>query len=216
MATDPGQSDGFTCDPVLPLVTVSDPDHSEPLARALLSGGARQVEVTLRTGAAVAAISRMAAVPGLTVGAGTVTTPAQLEQVLDAGAAFVVSPGLSVDLVSRCRRDGVPIIPGVATPTEIMRARTEGLRLLKLFPAELLGGVAFVRAVAAPFPDVRFLATGGVGPDSMTGYLQEPAVVAVGGGWMTPAGVVAAEDWNGISDLIADAVGRVPARTTTG
>ncbi|MFJ8624965.1 bifunctional 4-hydroxy-2-oxoglutarate aldolase/2-dehydro-3-deoxy-phosphogluconate aldolase [Kitasatospora sp. NPDC093550] len=173
---------------VLPVLTVREPGAAEPLAEALSAGGARCAEVTFRTPAAEQVLKAMAAHGGLTVGAGTVLTAEQAERAVAAGARFVVSPGLDEDVVARCRQLGVPVVPGIATATELMRALRAGITTVKLFPAEPLGGLPALRALAAPFPDVRFVPTGGIGPGGLTGYLAEPAVLAVGGSWMaTPA-----------------------------
>jgi 2-dehydro-3-deoxyphosphogluconate aldolase/(4S)-4-hydroxy-2-oxoglutarate aldolase len=162
-------------------------------------------EITLRADGALEALAA-AATEELLVGAGTVVNAAQVDAVVDAGAAFVVSPGLSADVVERCRERGVDVLPGVATASEVMRAIAWELRVLKLFPAEVLGGLAAVRALAAPFRDVAFLPTGGVRPAQVRGYHAEPAVCAVGGSWMAPPEAIAAHRWDDIEIRVAQAV----------
>jgi 2-dehydro-3-deoxyphosphogluconate aldolase/(4S)-4-hydroxy-2-oxoglutarate aldolase len=188
---------------VVPVVTLDDARHADPLVDALAGGGLPVVEITLRTAAGLAALRRVAHRGDVTVGAGTVTTGEQAERAVDAGARFVVSPGLDEDVVRVCLRRGVPVVPGVATPTELMRARRLGLTVVKLFPAGPLGGPAMVRALAALDPDVRFLPTGGVTRDSAPDYLALPCVLAVGGTWMAPAAAVSAGDWARVGALAA-------------
>ncbi len=170
---------------LLPVVVIDDVRHAAPLAAALLAGGLPCAEVTLRTPAALEALRILAADPDLLVGAGTVLSPTQAEEAVRAGARFVVTPGWSDAVVERCRVLGVPILPGVATPTEVLRALDAGLDTVKLFPAGLLGGPAAVRALAGPFPGLGVVPTGGIGPDDLRRYLDLPTVLAVGGSWMT-------------------------------
>ncbi|GAB2933986.1 2-dehydro-3-deoxy-phosphogluconate aldolase [Streptomyces heilongjiangensis] len=193
---------------VLPVLTVPDPRTAGPLADALAAGGARCAEVTFRTPDAARVLTTMAAHGGLVVGAGTVLTAAQAERAVRAGARFVVSPGLDEEVVGRCRALGVPVVPGVATATELMRALAAGLDTVKLFPAEPLGGIALLRALAAPFPGTRFVPTGGIGLDRMADYLSHPAVLAVGGSWMATPGHLERGDFAGIRRLTAEAVER--------
>ena len=169
---------------VLPVATIHDPAHTEALGNALVAGGLPCVEIAFRSETAVEAVRRASRVDGLLVGAGTILSPAQAETARDAGAAFAVAPGTNRDVLEACERIGLPFFPGVATPTEIERARTLGRNTLKVFPAAQLGGPAFLRAVAATYPDVRFLPTGGVGPENLGDYLALPCVVAVGGSWL--------------------------------
>lgn len=169
---------------VLPVTTVDDADQAEAVCRALVAGGIPCIEIAFRTTAALEAIRRASQVDGLLVGAGTVLSPEQAEAALAAGASFAVAPGTNEDVVAACRELDLPFFPGVATPSEIERARQLGLRTLKVFPAEQLGGPAFLRAVTATYPDVRFLPTGGIGPDNLRDYLAVPSVLAVGGSWL--------------------------------
>lgn len=192
---------------VLPVVTLARAADASTLAAGLLAGGLPIVEITLRTDAALDAIGTLAReATGLVVGAGTVLTPDQVDAVAAAGAAFVVAPGFDARVVERCAERGLPVVPGVATPTEIAAALAHGCTLLKLFPAEALGGIGYLRAVAAPFPGVRFVPTGGIGPGSLAGYLAEPSVVACGGSWLAPAELLAAGDVGGIARLAEEAV----------
>ncbi|WP_327666604.1 bifunctional 4-hydroxy-2-oxoglutarate aldolase/2-dehydro-3-deoxy-phosphogluconate aldolase [Streptomyces sp. NBC_00485] len=193
---------------LLPVLTVPSTATAGPLADALAAGGARCAEVTFRTPGAERVLKTMAAHGGLAVGAGTVLTPEQAERAVAAGARFVVSPGFDEDVVARCRELGVPVVPGIATATELMRALKAGLDTVKLFPAESLGGLRALRALAAPFPGVRFVPTGGIDASRMAGYLAEPAVLAVGGSWMAPVAHLDKGDYAEIRRLTADAVER--------
>jgi 2-dehydro-3-deoxyphosphogluconate aldolase/(4S)-4-hydroxy-2-oxoglutarate aldolase len=191
---------------VLPVAQVGEPATAEPLAKALLRGGLPCVEVTLRTPRALEVITVLAGQPGLLVGAGTVTTPTQVEQVAAAGAAFVVSPGFSTAVVGECQRLGVPVLPGVATGTELMMALDAGLAHVKFFPAQTSGGIAALSALSAPFADVRFVPTGGITADLVGTYLAHPAVLAVGGTWMVTPELLAGGRFQLIQTLAAEAV----------
>lgn len=203
----PSLEERFAGLPVIPVLVLDTVGPVGPLADALAGGGLPCVEVTLRTPSALQVLEAFAAVPGLLVGAGSVTTPEQVDRTVDAGAGFVVSPGFDDAVVSRCRERGVPVLPGVATATEVMRARAAGVDLVKLFPAGVLGGPAGVRALAAPFPGLRFVPTGGVGPDSLADYLRVPAVAAVGGSWMVAPDLVRDARWDEVRALSRQAVG---------
>lgn len=191
---------------LLPVIALQDAAAARPLGEALLAGGLPCAEVTFRTDAAVAAIEAMAKLDGLVVGAGTVLTAEQVDRAVDAGARFVVSPGFSPVVVRRCRQRGVPVYPGVMTPTEIQMALDEGLSTLKFFPAEQAGGVGMIKALTAPFRTVRFIPTGGVNAANVISYLGIPAVAAVGGTWMVPADALAAHDWARVTSLVSEAV----------
>ncbi|MFC8342319.1 bifunctional 4-hydroxy-2-oxoglutarate aldolase/2-dehydro-3-deoxy-phosphogluconate aldolase [Streptomyces sp. NPDC057280] len=193
---------------LLPVLTVPSIASAGPLADALAAGGARCAEVTFRTPDAEQVVKAMAAHGGLTVGAGTVLTPEQAERAVAAGARFVVSPGFDEDVVTKCRELRVPVVPGVATATELMRALKAGLDAVKLFPAESLGGLRTLRALAAPFPGVRFVPTGGIDAYRMAAYLADPAVLAVGGSWMATPALLKSGDFAEIRRLTADAVER--------
>ncbi|MEU6915439.1 bifunctional 4-hydroxy-2-oxoglutarate aldolase/2-dehydro-3-deoxy-phosphogluconate aldolase [Streptomyces olindensis] len=191
---------------LLPVLTVPSAATAGPLADALAAGGARCAEVTFRTPDAEQALKAMAAHGGLTVGAGTVRTAEQAERAVAAGARFLVSPGFDADVIDRGRESGVPVVPGIATATELMRALKAGLDTVKLFPAEPLGGIRMLRALAAPFPQARFVPTGGIGPDLLPRYLSHPAVLAVGGSWMATGALLERGDYAEIRRLTATAV----------
>ncbi|GAA1635459.1 bifunctional 4-hydroxy-2-oxoglutarate aldolase/2-dehydro-3-deoxy-phosphogluconate aldolase [Georgenia ruanii] len=191
---------------LVPVVVLDDAAHAAPLAAALVAGGLPVAEVTFRTAAAADAIAAMAARGDILVGAGTVVTPAQVDQAADAGATYVVSPGLSRAVVERCRERGVLALPGAVTASEVQAALELGLDTVKFFPAGTSGGAAAIKALAAPFGQVRFVPTGGIGPANLHEYLAVPAVAAVGGSWMVPRDLVAAGDFAAITELTADAV----------
>ncbi|SME93923.1 bifunctional 4-hydroxy-2-oxoglutarate aldolase/2-dehydro-3-deoxy-phosphogluconate aldolase [Pseudogulbenkiania subflava] len=192
--------------PVMPVIVVNDAAVAVDLARALVAGGIRTLEITLRTKAALAAMRRIRdEVPDALVGAGTVRTRAHLEAALDAGAQFGLSPGLTPELAAAARASGVPFIPGVATPSEAMRAQDEGFNILKLFPAEAVGGIKLLKALAGPLPELRFCPTGGIDASNAPAYLAQPNVLAVGGSWLTPADALAAQDWERITQLAREA-----------
>jgi 2-dehydro-3-deoxyphosphogluconate aldolase / (4S)-4-hydroxy-2-oxoglutarate aldolase len=191
---------------LLAVTVLEDSSGAGSLAAALLTGGLRCVEVTLRTDSALATIAAMATTEGLVVGAGTVLTVAQADQAIDAGAQFVVSPGFNADVVRRCQEREVAVFPGVATATEIQMAMAAGVDTVKFFPAELIGGVAMVKALAAPFRSVRFIPTGGVDANNAGRYLALPSVLAVGGTWMVPPALLQAGDWAGVEELTRAAV----------
>ncbi|MGV4983678.1 bifunctional 4-hydroxy-2-oxoglutarate aldolase/2-dehydro-3-deoxy-phosphogluconate aldolase [Streptomyces sp. NRAIS4] len=193
---------------LLPVLTVPSTAGAGPLADALTAGGARCAEVTFRTPDAEQVLKTMATHGGLTVGAGTVRTPGQAERAVAAGARFVVSPGFDEEVVAKCRELGVPVVPGIATATELMRALKAGLDTVKLFPAEPLGGVRTLRALAAPFPGTRFVPTGGIDASRLAAYLADPAVLAVGGSWMATAAHLERGDYEEIRRLTAEAVER--------
>ncbi|MFI1726689.1 bifunctional 4-hydroxy-2-oxoglutarate aldolase/2-dehydro-3-deoxy-phosphogluconate aldolase [Streptomyces sp. NPDC020489] len=191
---------------VLPVLTVPSAVTAGPLADALAAGGARCAEVTFRTPDAEQALKTMAAHGGLTVGAGTVLTPEQVDRAVAAGSRFVVSPGFDEEVVARCRELGVPVVPGIATATELMRALRSGLDTVKLFPAEPLGGIPILRALAAPFPQARFVPTGGIDAARLPAYLAVPAVLAVGGSWMATPAHLERGEYDEIRRLTAEAV----------
>jgi 2-dehydro-3-deoxyphosphogluconate aldolase/(4S)-4-hydroxy-2-oxoglutarate aldolase len=192
--------------PVVPVVVLDDPEIAVPLGAALLAGGIDVVEITLRTDAGLEAIRRLAALPDLHVGAGSVLVPDQVDEVVAAGARFVVSPGLSVDVVGRCRVLDVPALPGVATASDLMTATALGLSEVKFFPAGLLGGPAAIRALTAPFTRMAFMPSGGVNADTMADYLAVPAVPAVSGSWMVDPALLRAKDWDEVTARSAAAV----------
>ena len=191
---------------LVPVVVLEDAAAAEPLGAALKAGGLPIAEVTFRTPAAEESLRRLAADPELFVGAGTVVRVEQVDRAVEAGARFIVSPGLSAAVVRRTQELGVPIYPGVATPSEIMAALDLGLTTVKLFPVETLGGVAAVKALSAPFTQVRFIPTGGIKAAQLVSYLECPSVLAVGGSWMVAPLLVAAGAFAEITRLTAEAV----------
>ena len=193
-------------EPILPVVVIDDARDAEALGRALLAGGIHQAEITLRTPAALSALRALAGIPGLRVGVGTVLEPEQAEAAIDAGATFVVSPGLSESVLAVCERRGVQAVPGAVTATEVMHARSLGLRTLKFFPAESSGGPAALSALSSVFPDLAFVPTGGIDASRAPDYLALPSVIAVGGSWMVPRAAIAAGDFTGVEALCRTAV----------
>ncbi|MFD2418739.1 bifunctional 4-hydroxy-2-oxoglutarate aldolase/2-dehydro-3-deoxy-phosphogluconate aldolase [Amycolatopsis pigmentata] len=188
--------------PVMPVVVVDDADAAVGAARALLAGGIKVIELTLRTDVALAAIERVAsAVPDIVVGAGTVTTAGQARQAADAGASFLVTPGCTERLLEAASSTGLPFLPGVSTVSEAMRLAEHGVSALKFFPAEPSGGVAYLKAIAGPLPSLRFCPTGGITPDNAPGYLALPTVACVGGSWLTPRDALSAKDFARIETL---------------
>ena len=200
---------------IVPLIVIEDPGKADDLAQALVAGGLPCAEIALRTPGAVEALRRIAAEHSeVLVGAGTVLTPDQAAEARRAGARFIVSPGLSPRVVDYCRANGVPVFPGVCTPTEIGAAFELGLRVLKFFPAEPVGGLPYLQAIAAPFPGVEFIPTGGVSADTLAAYLEFKGVVACGGSWMAPQAWIEAGDFDRIRRAVEQAV--EVARTTAG
>lgn len=192
---------------VLPVVTAHDVDSTVALARALRDGGMAAMEITLRTPQAPAAIAAVTeAVPEVAVGSGTVTSPADLHRAIDAGCSFHVSPGITPRLMDAVSEAGVDLVPGVATPSEIMRGLDYGLDCFKLFPAVPIGGIALLRALAGPFPDVVFCPTGGLNPENFRDFLAQPNVVCCGGSWMVAPELVREGRWDKIKELAAKAM----------
>lgn len=196
---------------IVPVVVLDDAADAAPLAAALVAGGLPVAEVTFRTAAAREALTAMAADSRMLVGAGTVLTTEQVDQAMAAGARFIVSPGFSDAVVRHCLQRGIPVFPGVATAGEVQRAFEAGLRTVKFFPAEAAGGLAALKAIGAPFGMMRFIPTGGIGPETAAGYLRLPAVVAVGGSWMVARSLVAERRFDEITRLAAAAVATAAA-----
>jgi 2-dehydro-3-deoxyphosphogluconate aldolase/(4S)-4-hydroxy-2-oxoglutarate aldolase len=192
--------------PVIPVLTVNELEHAVPLARALVAGGLRVLEITLRTPAALAAVAAMRkAVPDAIIGVGTLTRAVDFAASDRAGAQFGVTPGLTPELAAASRGARFPLLPGVMTPTELITARAAGFNVLKLFPAQQAGGVGMLQALGAPFPDVLFCPTGGITRATAPDYLALPNVVCVGGSWLAPKAMLAAGDWAAIEALARDA-----------
>ncbi|GII93759.1 bifunctional 4-hydroxy-2-oxoglutarate aldolase/2-dehydro-3-deoxy-phosphogluconate aldolase [Sinosporangium siamense] len=192
--------------PVVPVVVIEDAATAVPLARALVAGGLPVIEVTLRTEAALEAIKRISEeVPYAMIGAGTVRTSADITAATAAGARFLVSPGTTPELATALIVSGVPFLPGAATASEAMALAERGITDMKFFPAEAAGGVAYLKSLAGPLPDVRFCPTGGVKPETAAAYLALPNVGCVGGTWLTPADAIASGDYARIEGLAAEA-----------
>jgi len=196
---------------VVPVIVISDVSYAVPVAHALLAGGIDVMEITLRHSAGLAAIEAVAKqVPQMQVGAGTVTRASEMQQVHDAGARFALSPGLTDALVQAAMDCRMPFMPGVMTPSEVMRARDLGFALMKLFPAAQAGGLAMLKALSGPLGDVQFCPTGGITPENMAGFLKQPNVAMVGGSWLTPLDALAQHDWARITVLAQQANALVP------
>ncbi len=192
--------------PVIPVLTIERTVDAVALARALVKGGLPVLEITLRTGAAMVALEAIAKeVPEAMVGAGTVLEAAQVEQIQRLGAKFAVSPGCTPNLMAATKAAGLPFLPGVQTVSEAMILAEQGYRVLKFFPAEPAGGLAWLRAVGAPLPGLRFCPTGGIGAETAQSYLALHNVACVGGSWVAPAAAVDAKDWSQIERLAAAA-----------
>ena len=186
---------------IVPVVVIDDPSAARPMAEALLAGGIGCAEITLRTPAGIEAIREAAKVDGFLVGAGTVLKAQQVDDCVDAGAQFIISPGLDRDVVARAAAREVTAIPGVATATEVQQAVALGLSLLKVFPVAAIGGPELLKALAGPFPDVRFVPSGGVTLDNASDYLAEPSVAAISGSWLTPRSALLSGDFEAIKRL---------------
>jgi 2-dehydro-3-deoxyphosphogluconate aldolase/(4S)-4-hydroxy-2-oxoglutarate aldolase len=194
---------------VLAVMTCDDPDQAEAAARALLAGGLSCVEIAFRTPAATEALRRVSKIDGVFAGAGTILEPGQARAAVDAGARFAVAPGTSRPVVEACAETGLPFFPGVATPSEIETARGLGCRMLKVFPASTLGGPAFLRAVSAPYRDVRFVPTGGVNAGNLRDFLAVPSVLACGGSWMVDSRLLREGRFDEVERLAREAVAKV-------
>ena len=192
--------------PVIPVIVLHSVHDAVPLAQALLAGGVRVLEVTLRSPVALACIAAIAkAVPEAIVGAGTIRSVADAQAAMDAGSRFAVSPGYTSEIGAACRRVGLPLLPGVATASEVMAANADGLEFLKFFPAQQAGGVAMLKALAGPFPEVAFCPTGGITLANAPEFLALPNVKVCGGSWLTPTDAIAAGDWARITRLAREA-----------
>jgi 2-dehydro-3-deoxyphosphogluconate aldolase/(4S)-4-hydroxy-2-oxoglutarate aldolase len=199
--------DRFRQHRIVPVIVIDDAKQAPSLSGALIAGGLPIAEVTFRTAGAADAIKRIAdAHPTMVLGAGTVLTPAKVDEALAAGAKFIVAPGLSAAVVERCKERDVPVFPGVCTPTELEAALSHGLTTLKFFPAEPMGGVPFLKAMSAPYVGVSFIPTGGISAANLKDYLGMKQVIACGGSWMAPAEWTAAGQFDRIRAATADAV----------
>lgn len=192
---------------MLPVVTATDVESTLALSRALLAGGMGAIEITLRTPAAMDAIRAVKeALPDMLVAAGTVTTPHELEQVVSAGVSMALSPGATDPLLEAAVEAPLQFIPGVASASDVMRAVDHGIGVCKLFPATVLGGQAMLKALAGPFPEMRFCPTGGLNPDNFRDFLALPNVVCCGGSWMVSAELVGNQRWDDIEQLAREAM----------
>jgi 2-dehydro-3-deoxyphosphogluconate aldolase/(4S)-4-hydroxy-2-oxoglutarate aldolase len=197
----------LTSGPVVPVIVINKLEHAVPLAKALVAGGVRVLEVTLRTACALEAIRAIAKeVPEAIIGAGTVLNPEQLQQVTEAGAQFAISPGLTDALLAAANAGTIPLIPGISTVSELMQGLAAGLREFKFFPAEANGGVKALQAIAGPFSQVRFCPTGGITPANYRDYLALKSVLCIGGSWLVPADALEKGDYQRITDLAREAV----------
>jgi 2-dehydro-3-deoxyphosphogluconate aldolase/(4S)-4-hydroxy-2-oxoglutarate aldolase len=194
--------------PVIPVLKIDDPAHAVPLARALARGGLPAVEITLRTATALESIERVAKeVPEAVVGAGTILNARQFEQAARAGSRFIVSPGITPQVIAAAAGSEVPLLPGAITPGEMMSALEAGLDFLKFFPAEQAGGAAFLKSLASPFQELRFCPTGGITAGNARDYLGLPNVICVGGSWVAPDAMVKAGKWDEVEALAREASG---------
>lgn len=192
--------------PVIPVIVLQRVQDAVPLAEALLAGGVKVLEVTMRTPVALQCIEAIArALPEAVVGAGTVRSAADAQAALDAGSKFAVSPGYTSEIGAACKRLGLPLLPGVATASEVMVASADGLDFLKFFPAMQAGGLAMLKALGGPFTDIAFCPTGGITLETAPSFLALPNVKVCGGSWLTPADAVASGDWARISRLAREA-----------
>ena len=198
--------DLVTHGPVIPVIVINRLEDAVPLAQALVDGGVKVLEVTLRTSIALKCMEAIAkAVPGAILGAGTVRNRADARAAKDAGCVFAVSPGYTTEVGLACREIGLPLLPGVATASEVMQANADGYHFLKFFPATAAGGIPMLKALAGPYTDVVFCPTGGVTLETAPRFLALPNVKVCGGSWLTPADAVAAKDWGHVTKLAKEA-----------
>lgn len=197
----------FAAGPVVPVLVIHKVEHAVPIAHALIKGGIRVLEVTLRTPAALEVIKAISEqVPDAIIGAGTVTNAQQLKEVTDAGAKFAISPGMTADLLAAGMQGSVPLIPGISSISDLMKAKDAGYTHLKFFPAEASGGIKAIKSIGGPFPDITFCPTGGIGPNNYRDYLALPNVKCVGGSWLAPDEAIANSDWDAITELASTAI----------
>lgn len=192
---------------VVPVVAIEDASDAVPLGQALLDGGLPCAEITFRTAAAADAIAALAQnLPGVLVGAGTVLSVEQARKAIEAGAKFIVAPGFDPLVVDWCLENQVPVMPGVATPTEVTMALNKGLKILKFFPAEVAGGVRALKALSAPFVGVKFVPTGGINPQNLADYLEQPSVHTCAGSWIAKRKLISEGQFDEITRLAQEAV----------
>lgn len=211
---DPALAERIQTCGIIAVLIIDREDDAVPLARALLAGGVNVMELTLRTPAALGALRRIKAeVPDMLAGVGTILTTEQVKQTVEAGAAFGVAPGVNPRIMQAAREAGLSFGPGVATPTDIEIAIEHGCRLLKFFPAEPSGGLAYLKAAAAPYLHlgIRFVPLGGLNAKNMGSYLSDPLIAAIGGSWLAPKDAIQAGDWQKITTLASDAIQAIQA-----
>ncbi len=194
---------------IIPVIAIQEAELASPLAEALVEGGLPCAEITFRTAAAKSVIKTMADRGDMLVGAGTVLTIAQAQEAVDVGATFIISPGLNPKVVEYCLAKSIPVIPGIATPTEIQQAIEFGLEMVKFFPAEAFGGLNTLKAISAPFNKMKFIPTGGINTDNICDYLNYPKVVAAGGSWMARTSMISNKQFEDIARLTSEAVALV-------
>ena len=200
----------FSQGPVVPVLVIKNVEHAVPLAKALIAGGIKVLEVTLRTDAALEVIARIAKeVPDAVIGAGTVTNREQLQQVIDAGAKFAISPGLTTDLLEAGNEGSIALIPGISSISELMTAKDLGYTHLKFFPAEASGGVKALKAIGGPCPEITFCPTGGISPSNYNDYLALSNVACCGGSWLAPEDAMENGEWDKITQLAKEAIAGV-------
>ncbi len=200
-------ADIFAQGPVVPVLVIKELEYAVPLAKALLAGGIKVLEVTLRTPVALDVIRKIAQeVPEAVIGAGTVTNAEQLQAVTDAGAQFAISPGLTTELLQAGKKGSIALIPGIASISELMKGLDEGYDHFKFFPAEASGGIKAIKSISGPFPNVVFCPTGGIGPNNYLDYLALPNIRCVGGSWLAPDDAMAEGNWDRISELARAAI----------
>ena len=199
--------DVLNAGPVVPVIVIKDIDHAVPLAKALLAGGIKVLEVTLRSDVAIEAIRRISnEVPEAIVGAGTVASPRDLDAVAEAGGVFAISPGLTPTLLTAANEGPIALIPGISTASELMFGMEMGYTEFKFFPAEAAGGVKMLKSIGGPFPHITFCPTGGISPDNYNEYLSLANVACVGGSWVVPSQAIKAGDWNIVTATAAEAI----------
>lgn len=204
--------DVLNAGPVMPVMVIDNLDDAVPLAKALVAGGIKVLEITLRTPIALDAIRLISQeVKGAIVGAGTITTPEQLKAAEDAGAVFAISPGLTPKLLAAAQTGSIALIPGIATLSELMMGMEYGLDHFKFFPAEAAGGIPMLKSIAGPIPGVTFCPTGGISPENYNSYLQLSNVACVGGSWLAPTDVVKSKNWARVTELAKQAIDRAVA-----
>jgi 2-dehydro-3-deoxyphosphogluconate aldolase / (4S)-4-hydroxy-2-oxoglutarate aldolase len=200
----------LTACPVMPVMVIQNLDDAVPLARALVAGGIKVLEITLRTPIALEAIRLISQqVSDAIVGAGTIANPAQLQAAEEAGAMFAISPGITPSLLNAANKGNIALIPGIATLSELMLGMEYGLDHFKFFPAEAAGGIPMLKAIAGPFPQATFCPTGGISPGNYNEYLQLPNVACVGGSWLAPQAVINEKNWAKVTDLAKKAIADV-------